>query len=206
MISILEEGSWLWPQESSSFRCRWWSKEKRQTGLEFLPDRRRERDWVWRVLMEKPPDATIIRQMSADSCKVQIFISLNWQSGFVDIIFMIGFLECGLCITCVIISNDSSTRKVKIGSIKSLDTTRKKEIIGWIMVKPQQYKTTSSGSGTLLSSRIFFHTTEYSVVPRSALDLLHPLLQNLENAWRGNLAAFQERLATMVSFLSRVIS
>lgn len=77
----------------------------------------------------------------------------------------------------------------------ALQEFQSRQGILWIMMKSGAYEVYDSRN---LESRIFFSTSEYAEIPKTATDLLCPLVLKVQSIWGQNFSRFQKHLGLMV--------
>ncbi|KAF6223158.1 hypothetical protein HO173_013258 [Letharia columbiana] len=127
----------------------------------------------WEALMSSAPSQNTVRQTTAEDC----------------------FLECALSFDCYALPEnmDLWPNDVQLEA-DALQEFQSRQGILWIMMKSGAYEVYDSRN---LESRIFFSTSEYAEIPKTATDLLCPLVLKVQSIWGQNFSRFQKHLGLM---------
>jgi hypothetical protein len=111
---------------------------------------------------------------------------------------LIGFLECGLFVTCIFLPAIEEWPEAVDHLDKFAGDHKQRHGILWIMVKPEAQEAKSNSPTLFLRSKFFFSTSEFAGVPVTATDLFLPLIQRTQSIWDHNFDVFETRLLSTV--------
>ena len=103
-----------------------------------------------------------------------------------------GFLECRIILPGCTLTKS----RVQGAALKARKTQHG---VVWVMAKPAN---SNAAMETVLESRAFFSTLEYSAIPRWPTDLFLPLVRQLRVEWAHSCEVAERQLSEMVSLIS----
>ncbi|KAL0931499.1 uncharacterized protein CTRU02_214234 [Colletotrichum truncatum] len=119
-----------------------------------------------------------------------VFVNKKTLSGFLKEHY---FVECRFTSISIALPSLEDSIWSDTDALWDFDELRKTHGILWIMTMSED----TSKHGNILESKAFFSTSEYAQVPPYASALLLPLVEELEDIWKGTFQRAEERLSNM---------